>query len=260
VDQQSENREPAYVHPGEIWATPGKFSRFVVESGNADFRRSPMTWATLAVLLIGYPGLSLFGNGQDPLALLRSLDQTMLMIMLVATIFVQWAIFLLNYIAVYVERTGLAGVGLKRLRLLDFAWAGSFLLAANLILSGLAWLLGQLGHPMAGEVGLLIPKDPTGQVVWFFVAITAGFCEEIAFRGYIMTRLRLTFSLNSWWLPTVLSAVAFGLCHSYQGGTGLIVITVYGGLFSLLYIYTGSLWPCIIAHFFQDFGALFFPH
>ena len=56
-----------------------------------------------------------------------------------------------------------------------------------------------------------------------------------------------------------LVAQLFGACHAYQGIPGLIVITVYGALFALLYIRTGRIWPCIIAHFFQDFSALFIP-
>lgn len=260
MDQLPENRDLASAPPEfQPYATT-PFQRFVEESQNQRYRTSAMTYVCLLVLLIGYPLAAVIGAGEDPLALLRNLDQTLLMILLISTIVIQWLIFLLNYGAIYLEQTGLAGVGLRGFRLVHLAWVVAFLLASNLLLSGLAWVLGQLGHPMAGEVGLLIPTDPTGQVVWFFVAITAGFCEEVAFRGYLMTRIRLLFKLNSWWLPTILSAVSFGICHTYQGLPGFIVITVYGALFSLLYIRTGSLWPCIIAHFFQDFSALFFPH
>ena len=74
-----------------------------------------------------------------------------------------------------------------------------------------------------------------------------------------MTRLRLLGKTNGWLIPTILSSVVFGACHAYQGLPGFILISVYGLLFALLYIRTGSLWPCVIAHFFQDFGALFFP-
>lgn len=260
MDQQFDNRETVFVHGGVPSPESTPFTRFVEESGNLGFRLSPLTYVSLGILLIAYPGMAFFGNGEDPLALLRSLDQTLLLIVLLRTVFVQWMIFLLNYASVYSERTGLTGVGLKKIKWLDLAWAVAFLLAANAILSGVAWFMGQIGHPMPGEVGLLIPKDPTGKVLWVFVAATAGFCEEIAFRGYVMTRLRLMFKLRSWWIPTVLSAMAFGACHTYQGFTGFVLITIYGALFSILYIRTGSIWPCIIAHFFQDFGALFFPH
>lgn len=218
-----------------------------------------MTWVSLAILLIGYPGLSLLGMGDDPTEMLKNLDSFMLMVVLVTTIIFQWFIFAILYGSISLERTGLAGIGLKRIRKVDFAWAISFFLVAWLLLSGLAWVLGKLGMPLPGEIGLLIPKDTTGRIVWVLVSFTAGFCEEVAFRGYLMTRLRLVAKLPNWVVPTIVSAVAFGACHAYQGLPGFIVITVYGVMFSLLYIRTGSLWPCIIAHTIQDLGALIIP-
>ncbi len=219
-----------------------------------------MTWFSLGVLLIFYPALSLLGIGEDPSAMLKNLNQGILLFMLIVTVMMQWTIFMFNYAAVYLEGTGLAGIGLTRIRLVDFAWAGSFLLAANLILAGLAWFLAQIGLPMPGEIGNLIPTSAGGKVLWVAVSFTAGFCEEVAFRGYLMSRLRILTKAKSWVIPTIVSAVAFGVCHAYQGWPGFILITIYGVLFSLLYIRTGRLWPCVIAHFFQDFGALFFPH
>jgi membrane protease YdiL (CAAX protease family) len=112
---------------------------------------------------------------------------------------------------------------------------------------------------MPGEITMLIPEDPVGRVIWVAVSFTAGFCEETAFRGYIMTRLRLIFKLDNWVIPTIVSSVAFGACHAYQGLPGIIIIGTYGLMFSLLYLRTRTLWPCIIAHSLQDLGALFFP-
>jgi len=171
----------------------------------------------------------------------------------------QWAIFAVLFLTTYREQTGLLGISLKRMRLLDWFWAVAFLMAANLFLAGLAWLLAQVGLPMPGEIALLIPKDPVGKVVWVLVSFTAGFCEEVAFRGYLMTRLRILTKSDSWALPTVVSAIAFGICHAYQGVPGFIMLTIYGAMFSWLYIRTGTLWPAIIAHSFQDLSALFFP-
>ncbi len=210
-------------------------------------------------MLVLYPTLSLVGIGEDPTELLRNLNKGVLLFLLIFTILVQWSIFLINYVTVYFEGTGLAGVGVTRPRALDFAWAISFFLCAWLMLTGLAWLLARAGLPLAGEIDLLIPSDALGRVVWVAVSFTAGFCEEIAFRGYLMTRLRILGKFQSWLLPSLISAVAFGICHAYQGIPGFILVTVYGLLFSWLYIKTGRLWPCIIAHFLQDFGALFLP-
>ena len=219
-----------------------------------------MTWVSLTLLLVLYPGVSLIGVGEDPTILLKSLDQFMLMVLLITTIIFQWVIFSVNYVSVSLEGTGLKGLGITRIRPIHFAWGIAFLLAANLLLGGLSWVLGQIGMPLPGEIAMLIPTEPAGRVVWVMVSLTAGFCEEIAFRGYLMTRLRLVGKFSNWVIPTIISALAFGACHAYQGMPGFIVISVYGALFSILYIRTGSLWPCVIAHSLQDLGALIWPH
>ena len=197
--------------------------------------------------------------GGDPEGLKLLLDNDLLLFTLIATILMQWLIFLLLYVASYRQQTLLRGLGLTSFRAVDIAWAMTFLLVANLILTGLAWVLSQLGMPMPGEIALLIPQDTTGRIVWVFVSATAGFCEEIAFRGYLMTRLRILGKTKSWIMPVVVSSLTFGILHAYQSLPGVIILTVYGAMFALLYIRTRSLWPCIIAHFFQDFTALFIP-
>ena len=148
------------------------------------------------------------------------LDKTLLLFTLIGTIFIQWLIFLLIFATAYRERTGLRGLGLKPIRLMDFGWAAAFLLASNLILAALAWVLAQVGLPMPGELAFLIPTDPVGRVVWVMVSFTAGFCEEIGFRGYLMTRLRILGKSKSWIIPTVASSLVFGVCHAYQGLPG----------------------------------------
>ncbi len=231
---------------------------FKEQTGNSSFTSTPWTWVSLAVLLVLYPIQALI-FGEDAPALLRSLNEGMRLVLLYSTVIMLWGMFLLVLWTTQSEKTPLRAIGFTSFRPIYIAWAIAFVLMANLILSGLAWTLAQVGLPMPGEIGLLIPESLHGKILWVFVAITAGVCEETAFRGYLMTRLRMLHGLNSWVVPTILSSLAFGICHSYQGIPGLIVITTYGLMFSLLYIRTGSLWPCIIAHFFQDFSALFIP-
>ena len=254
-DPDSTERIPIYK------AVPPKedhIENFKAATNNLDYKTSNLTYISLFLLAILYPGISL-GFNEDPTELLKSLNSEMLNILLIFTIVMQWCIFILLFLSVYLERTGLPGLAFKKIRMVDFAWAIAFLVASNLILSGLAWVLAQVGLPMMGEIALLIPTDTKGRILWVAVSFTAGFCEETAFRGYLMTRLRLVGKLKSWVIPVIVSSLTFGACHAYQGIPGLIVITVYGILFSLLYIRTGRIWPCIIAHFFQDFMALFIP-
>ena len=227
---------------------------------NRNFRFNFMTWLSLGILLLLYPGMSLAGLGQDYSELLKDMSSGFLIVILVVTVLFQWAIFLVNYASVYLEGTGLKGIGLKRIRLIDFAWAFAFMLTAWLVLSAISWMLGQVGLPSSGDVSWLIPKDSTGRIVWVFVSFTAGFCEEVGFRGYLLTRLQLLFGVKSWIIPAIISSLAFGACHVYQGLPGFILVSVYGLMFSALFVRTGRLWPGIIAHFFWDFGALFFPY
>jgi membrane protease YdiL (CAAX protease family) len=258
LDNQAFERIPAY-EASQAQDLSDPFSRFKFNSGNGDFKQGFFTYVNLFILLIVYPGFSLVGVGNTS-NLLANIDQAVLAFLLISTILMQWVIFLINFVGTFTEKTGLAGLQLVRIRGVDFAWAFSFLLVSNLILAGLAWFLAQVGLPMPGEIAFLVPKDSFGRVLWVLVSFTAGFCEEVAFRGYLMTRLRLLGKFKSWIIPTIVSTLVFGICHAYQGLPGFIVISVYGLMFSLMYIKTGRLWPCIIAHFFQDFSALFIPH
>lgn len=255
-------RFPAYDHEGDSsFFTPGNpFERWKYDSGNQHYRTTVFTWLSLLVLVIFYPAMSLLGGDSESVSeMLKNMTPGLLVFTLVTTIVVQWAIFGLNWAAVYSEHTGLRGLGLGKLTPLHLAWAVAFWLAAIVILGAIGWVMAQYGLEIPGEIGLLIPESLGGKLLWVLVSITAGFCEEVAFRGYLMTRFRLLFRSQSWLLPTILSSVIFGICHTYQGIAGFIMITIYGVLFSLLYIRTKSLWPGIIAHFFQDVMYIFIP-
>ena len=255
MKEEHSERLPAYIpNTGESEA----IQKFKLEWRNQNFHGSVMTWMTLIFLVILFPGVNIVFT-EDPVSMLESLDNTMRLILFISTIVIQWFIFLFIFGTVYTENTGLAGLGFKRLRLLDFFWAAAFFGATLLALSGLALLLELLGIPMLGELKFLIPQNTTGRIVWVFLSLTAGICEETAFRGYLMTRIRLVGKFQTWVIPAIISALVFGSLHTYQGLPGFIVITVYGAMFSLLFIYTKSIWPGIIAHFFQDFINLFIP-
>ncbi len=115
---------------------------------------------------------------------------------------------------------------------------------------------GAIEPSYAEKIRLIIPLS-TADWLWFVpLACSAGLCEEFLYRGYALNVIaQLTGSVA---LGVVLSTMAFGLAHAYQGRAGVIGTTVLGLLFALIYLLTGSLWPCIIAHIAQDLlgGAL----
>ena len=232
---------------------------FKAATGNEKFRISAMTWIAFLTFLVFFPGLSMMDLMLQSGDIGKWMNQDLLMVFLVFTICIQWGLFLVNYVALFRERTGFAGIGLVRPKWVDIAWALAFLVASSAVLSLLAWLLKVVGLPADGDVTWLIPQETSGKIVWLFVSFTAGFCEEVAFRGYLMTRLRLVLKTKTWVVPTIITAFVFGLCHGYQGVGNMILISCYGVMFSLLFIRTKRLWPLIMAHTLNDVGALFYP-
>jgi len=92
-------------------------------------------------------------------------------------------------------------------------------------------------------------------VVW----ATAGFGEEIIFRGYFMRQFVKFFGESniSIVLNIVLLACFFGFMHSYQGITGQIVAGTIGALLALIfYLRKYDLWFIIAVHGFFDTIAL----
>ncbi len=87
------------------------------------------------------------------------------------------------------------------------------------------------------------------------VSISAGVCEEIVFRGFIVTYL-LVFTAGyeySVQIAVVGSALVFGIVHAYQGGLALFKITLLSMLFAWLFIMTKSLLLLIFLHIAVDF-------
>jgi membrane protease YdiL (CAAX protease family) len=243
---------PAYpVDPGSSEGQP--------DTQPETFRRSKLSYVTLAFLLIVWPALSV-GFVGDPSETLKQLSASPILLIYVPTIVTQWLLFLLVYLTTIREKTGLKGIGFRRIRGIDLLWAAAFLLVSNLVLAGVSVVLDWVGLKIPGELGLILPKTSTERVLWVILSLTAGVCEETAFRGYLLTRLRIFTGSKSWVLPLIVASLAFGTGHTYQGIGGFILISIYGLMFGLLYIRTGSLWPPIIAHFFQDFSALFYPY
>jgi membrane protease YdiL (CAAX protease family) len=94
-----------------------------------------------------------------------------------------------------------------------------------------------------------VPKTAFEAIVWLGVAATAGFCEELIFRGYLTQQL--SGWTNSQILAILIQGVAFGLAHGYQSRS-MIAIMVYGWLIGLLAFWRKSLRPGMFSHALQD--------
>lgn len=138
----------------------------------------------------------------------------------------------------------------------DIGIAIGFLIVAGIILQILAHLLRAApNHALKN----LLPTGRREMILWVFLSLTAGFCEEIIFRGYLQRQFAaLTHSAAG---GIVLQGIAFGAGHGYQGWKLMLVIAVYGTLFGLLAQWRHSTRPGMITHSLQDtLGGLFGRH
>lgn len=97
---------------------------------------------------------------------------------------------------------------------------------------------------------LLLPQTSLELTVFLVLVCSAGFCEEVIFRGYLQRQFTA-------WTGNVpagiaLQAVVFGAAHLYQGGKAVFVLSIYGAMFGILASMRKSLRPGIMQHTGQD--------
>ncbi len=108
------------------------------------------------------------------------------------------------------------------------------------------------------DFSALIPVTMNERLLWIAVAISAGICEEIVFRGWLLTTLHDQIGLTGKSLLWT-GALLFGLAHAYQKVSGVIVTALAGAFFCLLYVKTGSLLLPILLHGLVDLRFAFLP-
>ncbi|KRG12901.1 CPBP family intramembrane glutamic endopeptidase [Lederbergia galactosidilytica] len=102
----------------------------------------------------------------------------------------------------------------------------------------------------------IMPITNKEKRLWNYVSLTAGITEEIIYRGFLIFALTYLFPNFSVWLIIIISSLLFGLAHTYQGfTTGVLRTTVFGVIFSILYIGISSILPLVVFHFLIDYIA-----
>lgn len=90
--------------------------------------------------------------------------------------------------------------------------------------------------------------------VMVLVTVLAPVAEEFFFRGYFFTALR---SWRGPWLAAIITGLVFGAIHAGSAPLGFLVpLAAFGFGLCLLYWRTGSLYPCISLHAFNNSLAL----
>lgn len=104
--------------------------------------------------------------------------------------------------------------------------------------------------------GYFFPATWSERRWWVFVSISAGVCEEILFRGFLLQYLHVfPWALNLT-LALLISSVIFGINHLYQGAGGVAGTAIVGFVFGLLFLLTGNLLLPILFHGAMDLRLL----
>jgi membrane protease YdiL (CAAX protease family) len=132
--------------------------------------------------------------------------------------------------------------------------SAAFWFASRVVLDFARRLLESGGQSAAGEAqrthALMAPHGALEIALWIALSLSAGFCEEFVFRGYLQRQLgALTRNALA---GVALSALLFGVGHAYQGWRSVALISLYGLMFGLLAHFARSLKPGMLAHAWQD--------
>jgi membrane protease YdiL (CAAX protease family) len=94
---------------------------------------------------------------------------------------------------------------------------------------------------------------------WFAaLSITAGFCEELLFRGFLLRYLHTSpLHLPFVW-AALASALILGAHHLYQGRQGFLSTAMFGLVFTAALLVTGNLWAGMVCHAAIDLSILLY--
>jgi membrane protease YdiL (CAAX protease family) len=156
------------------------------------------------------------------------------------------------------RRTGFTSLGLRRLRGLGTVGV-VFCLTILWSVFQLSVTMPIANHVSGRKQDLDAYADLQGNVRLLMVYLVLGWVlgglvEELAYRGYLLTRIRDAVGRGRG--PAVAavlgSSLLFGIAHTEQGLVGVVIVTLDGVFFCALRYGFGSLWASVLAHGFNN--------
>jgi len=183
----------------------------------------------------------------------KMLQHTNVVPLYLSIIAMEWGLFF------YVWKGGLRRSGTKLRDLIGGRWQSLRDIAIDAMLAlGLwaAWTIVAkgwahwFGPVHAASIQTFMPRRLVEILLWLGVSVSAGICEEVAFRGYFQRQFEVF--TRSKWIALFLQAALFGISHGYQGVEQGVKIAIFGALYGLFALWRGSLRPGIMAHVGSD--------
>ena len=88
---------------------------------------------------------------------------------------------------------------------------------------------------------VLLPSSPQERKWFAASAITAGICEELLYRGFLLNFLAITFPGLDFLLASIISGIIYGLSRAYLGGRGILQNSLNGFSFAVVFFLSGNL-------------------
>jgi membrane protease YdiL (CAAX protease family) len=212
---------------------------------------SVWTWLAILAVVLGLPGFLGLAVGRLPAvkALFRG-DRTTWFTFWWLTLLTLWlvvAALLLVFCKARVPLTSIGFIPPSNLEALGLLALTSVLLVFAL------WASPTIVTPGPTTAAAVILPHTRAERL-FMVAIiapSAAFCEELAYRGLLLTVMTPTLGT---WPANTLQALLFGFHHGglKQGGIALLIRATIGFGFGLVTIWTGSLLSAMVLHFVID--------
>ncbi len=174
-----------------------------------------------------------------------------------------WLPTLVLMTLIYFDAHSLNSIGLRW----EFGLANQVAVVLTLLLSVYIWFSIKQIHKNKKaketfleqiECGAYLMPINVKEVRWFIgVCISAGICEEILFRGYLMSVFGEHMPVYA---AVILSSIVFGLPHIYQGAVNVIKTGFFGAVMAVIYLVTESIIIPIVLHILVDmyFGIMFY--
>jgi len=109
------------------------------------------------------------------------------------------------------------------------------------------------------SITALVPRTPVERRWFGLVAVTAGFCEELLYRGFLLAVIVAVVPGLPDAVLVALGGAIFGLAHLYQGAGGVIATSVLGVILTFLYVGTGTVLLPMLVHAAIDLRILWLP-
>ena len=200
------------------------------------------------VLLAGVPALS-YRTARD-----LKLFSIPRLTLYACAVISQWALAVLGLWVVSVTSADWAQLGFRWGAVVQLiGWTLGLTAVALIFMAAMLPVERTIGWPAEGGdlTRRLLPETFKERLcAALLVAPTAGFCEEFLYRGYLLTYVSRRFPSGPW--AVIISSVAFGAAHCYQGLAGIAGTSVLGVMLAYPVRRLGTLYPSMVAHTLAD--------